>query len=232
MLSKKENKMSKYPNLSKISILYVEDDISTQMIFTKILKKFVHNVYAANNGKEGLEKFIKLQPDLIITDIQMPKMNGIEMIKNIRKKNKSIPIIITTAFNEMEYAIEAIKLKVDGFFLKPIDNIETYLDFLEEKAKFIITTKKNEKKDKIIKTIINYFDIVFFVENNKIITINEKANNLIKKKRIEEFLNEVTPKLPLKKIEKELIKYKNNFYTIKIDLYSKDKFIIIMNKLA
>jgi YesN/AraC family two-component response regulator len=225
--------MNQYPNLSKMSILYVEDDETIQMVFSNILKKFIKHLYIAKNGKEGLEKFKQKNPDLIITDIQMPKMNGIEMIKNIRDENKTIPIIITTAFNDINYAIEAIKLGVDGFFLKPINDIKKYLDILEQKAEFIIAKIENEKKEDIIQTIIqNFFDIAFFVENKKIVTINEKAKNLIKDENINIFFDQIKPKLKLEKINKEIIEYKNNFYSIKIDTYSEDNFIIIMTKLT
>jgi YesN/AraC family two-component response regulator len=225
--------MNKYPNLAKISILYVEDDETIQMVFSNILKRFTKNLYLAQNGEEGLKKFREIQPDLIITDIQMPKMNGIEMIKNIRNENETIPIIITTAFNDIKYAIEAIKLGVDGFFLKPIDDLKKYLDILEQKANFLMLKKENEIKDKIIQTIIqNFFDIAFFVENKKIVTINEKAKNLIKDENINIFFDQIKPKLTLQKIEKEIIEYKDNFYSIKIDTYSNDNFIIIMNELT
>jgi two-component system cell cycle response regulator len=112
--------MNKYQNLAKISILYVEDDKTIQMVFSNILKRFAKKVYLAQNGEEGIKKFKTLNPDLIITDVQMPKMNGIEMIANIRKENTNIPIIITTAFNDINYPIDGIKLGIDGFFLKPI----------------------------------------------------------------------------------------------------------------
>lgn len=225
--------MNQYPNLSKMSILYVEDNETIQMVFSNILKKFIKHLYIAKDGEEGLEKFKQKNPDLIITDIQMPKMNGIEMIKNIRKKNKNIPIIITTAFNDINYAIEAIKLGVDSFFLKPIDDIKKYLDILEQKAEFIIAKIENEKKEDIIKTIIkNFFDIAFFVENKKIVTINEKAKNLIKDENINIFFDQIKPKLKLEKINKEIIEYKDHFYSIKIDTYSNDNFIIIMNELT
>jgi YesN/AraC family two-component response regulator len=224
--------MSKYPNLSKISVLYVEDNENIRNIFSNILKRFINKLHIANNGEEGLKKFKELKPDLIITDIQMPKMNGIEMIENIRKENTSIPIIITTAFNDINYAINSIKLGVDGFFLKPIEDIKTYLDILENKAKIIMLKKENEKKEKIIETIMNnFFDIAFFVENDKIIQINENSKNFIKTKNINEFISEIKPTLCLKKIEKEIIEYKNHFYAIKIDTYSKNSFIITMTKL-
>jgi two-component system cell cycle response regulator len=72
--------MSKYPNLSKISVLYVEDNENIRNIFSNILKRFINKLHIANNGEEGLKKFKELKPDLIITDIQMPKMNGIETV--------------------------------------------------------------------------------------------------------------------------------------------------------
>jgi YesN/AraC family two-component response regulator len=225
--------MNKYQNLAKISILYVEDDESIQMVFSNILKRFAKELYIAKNGEEGLSKFKNLHPDLIITDVQMPKINGIEMIANIRKENTNIPIIITTAFNDINYAIDAIKLGIDGFFLKPIKDIKSYLDILENKAKIVMLKKENEKKEKIIDTIMkNFFDIAFFVEKEKIIKLNEKAQNIIKNEDINEFLTQIKPNLTLKKIEKEIIEYKENFYSIKIDTYSEDNFIIIMTKLT
>jgi len=222
----------KLENLGKISILYVEDDKTIQVIFANILKKFVKNLYIAENGEEGLEKFNKFNPDIVITDIQMPKMNGIELIEEIRKKNKSIPIIITTAFNNIEYPIKAIKLGIDGFFLKPIEDIQGYLRNLEEKAKNIIAKKENKKKSAIINSIMeNFFDVTFFVENKKIVTLNKEAKNIIENENIEYFLKKVTPKIELKKLKKEIIKYNNNFYTITIEEYLQNQFIIIMKKL-
>jgi len=215
--------------LKKVSILYVEDEEDIRFIFTRILKKFVKELYIATNGEEGLKKFNELNPDIIITE---PKMTGIEMIEKIRQKNHSIPIIITTAFNEKDYLIKAIKLKVDGFFLKPIENIEEYIKILEEKANYIINKKENKKKSAIIKTIIeNFFDIAFFVENNKIVTLNEKAKNFIKCENINEFLNNTIPQLKLENLKKELIEYKNHFYVIKINEYLQNQFIITMKKL-
>jgi two-component system cell cycle response regulator len=225
--------MNNYPNLNKISILYVEDNETIQVLFSDILQRFVKKLYVAQNGEEGVEQFKKLNPDLIITDIQMPKMSGIEMIKNIRKEDKNIPIIITTAFNDINYAIDGIKLGIDGFFLKPIEDIKTYLEILENKAKIIMLKKDNEKKEKIIKTIMNdFFDIAFFVENKKIVKINKNFQNIIECENIEEFLSQIKPNLSLEKINKEIIEYKNNFYSIKIDTYSEDNFIIIMTKLT
>ena len=119
-----------------ISVLYVEDQIDIQEELSDILSMFVDEVHIASNGKEGLEVFQKINPDLIITDIQMPVMTGLEMISEIRKKNKTIPIIVTSAFNKTDYLLKAIDLGVEHYLLKPImvnklenclNKIKTYL---------------------------------------------------------------------------------------------------------
>lgn len=103
-------------------ILYVEDEKSVQDQTKMILDDFVKKVIVANDGKEGLKIALEQNVDIIVTDIAMPHMNGIEMLKTLKNEHgKTIPCIITTAFSETEYLMEAIKLKVDGFITKPIN---------------------------------------------------------------------------------------------------------------
>lgn len=107
--------------LSKISILYIEDDqdVADEIIF--FLEKQNVLLCHAVNGEEGLECFEKNPPDIIITDIQMPKIDGLDMITRIREENAQIPIIVTSAFNETEKLLRAIDLGVDSYMLKPIN---------------------------------------------------------------------------------------------------------------
>lgn len=103
-------------------ILYVEDEVAVQNQTKMILDDFVKKVYIANDGEEGLKIALEKDIDVIVTDIMMPHLNGIEMLKKLKHEyNKDIPAIITTAFTETEYLMEAIKLKVDGFITKPIN---------------------------------------------------------------------------------------------------------------
>lgn len=103
-------------------VLYVEDEVSVQNQTKLILDDFVKKVIIASNGEEGLEIALNNHIDVIVTDIMMPQMNGIEMLKALKEENnKNIPAIITTAFTETEYLMEAIKLKVDGYITKPIN---------------------------------------------------------------------------------------------------------------
>jgi YesN/AraC family two-component response regulator len=78
----------------------------------------------ANNGEEALEKLGITQPDIIITDIRMEKMGGIETIKYIREKNSNLPIIIISGYDDFSYVKSALKYQVSDYLLKPVDRIE------------------------------------------------------------------------------------------------------------
>jgi len=110
-------------NLKNIKILYAEDESSLREITLNILKGFTKAQFVATNGLEGLELFKKHQEDidLIITDVNMPQMNGLEMIKEIKRINPNIPIIVATAFSNTEYLLDAIDIGVDKYVLKPVD---------------------------------------------------------------------------------------------------------------
>ena len=124
------------------TILYVEDEQRVRDELSKFLDYFSSELFVACDGQEGLELFKKHLPDVIITDIKMPKMNGIEMIKAIKKLNPKQYIIFTTAHSDSEYFVEAVEMRINGFVLKPID-----FDILEEKLE-LIKEQINNKKEK------------------------------------------------------------------------------------
>ncbi|MDY3204288.1 MAG: EAL domain-containing protein [Arcobacter sp.] len=109
--------------LKNITILYAEDEKDLREVTHQILKGFTKKQYVAQNGQEGLELFKKYENeiDLIITDVNMPILNGLDMVKEIKKINMNIPIIVATAFSNKEYLLEAIDIGVDKYVLKPID---------------------------------------------------------------------------------------------------------------
>jgi len=109
--------------LKNITILYAEDEKDLREVTHQILKGFTKKQYVAQNGQEGLELFKKYEKeiDLIITDVNMPILNGLDMVKEIKKINMNIPIIVATAFSNKEYLLEAIDIGVDKYVLKPID---------------------------------------------------------------------------------------------------------------
>ena len=145
--------MVKKDFLKKLDILYVEDDLITSEKFTKILQRIFANVYSASNGKVGFELYSNNHVDLIISDINMPIMNGLSMVKNIRKKNKDIPIIFTTARNETSTLIEAIELHINHYLLKPIT-----LDNLVDKLNKVCEKIQVEETKNLLKQYKNVVD--------------------------------------------------------------------------
>ncbi|PLX66652.1 MAG: response regulator [Denitrovibrio sp.] len=103
--------------LSELTVLYVEDDEITREMACRMLSKFFKTVLPASNGREGMDIFHVNLPDIIITDLSMPEMSGFEMIELIRKENKDIPIVVTTA-----YRSEAESLaEVNEIVYKPVN---------------------------------------------------------------------------------------------------------------
>jgi len=107
-----------------LTVLLVEDENDAREMGAELFGLFFVEVYQAKNGEEGLALYRQKKPDIIITDIQMPIMDGLAMLREIRKEDAHIPIIVTTAFSDDKYFIESIKLGVDRYILKPIVKYE------------------------------------------------------------------------------------------------------------
>ncbi|MEN8225419.1 MAG: response regulator [Bacteroidota bacterium] len=107
-----------------ISLLYVEDKASLRKAYAAVLKEVVEDLHMEENGKAGLKTFNKIKPDLVVTDLNMPEMDGLEMIKEIRKRNKDTRIIIMTAHDAKENFLHAIQHRVRGYLIKPVEHDE------------------------------------------------------------------------------------------------------------
>ena len=115
-------------------ILYVEDEENIQVEISRFLTRYTDKLYIAENGKEGLDIYKKYRPDIVISDIKMPVMNGIEMAKHIKEIDPRQHIVFTTAHSESFYMMETIEMNIDGYVLKPIDynKLEYKLDSIKE----------------------------------------------------------------------------------------------------
>lgn len=102
-----------------IKVLYAEDEAGIREHISLVLSLFFREVIIAHDGQEALELFEETKPDLLIFDICMPNMDGIEVLKHIRKVNHDIPIIILTAHTEQTYLFRAIELNITRYLLKP-----------------------------------------------------------------------------------------------------------------
>lgn len=109
--------------LKRLTVLYVEDDDNIRNELSSLLENFFETVYSAEDGQKGLELFNKHKDsiDVVLSDINMPKMTGIEMVKEIRVVDAKIPVMFATAYSDNEYLADAIKLRVYDYIIKPID---------------------------------------------------------------------------------------------------------------
>ena len=107
--------------LKTLTLLYVEDEPSIRNQLAQFLNRRCANLYLATNGKQGLEVFANCKPDIVVTDVLMPEMDGLQMCEAIRATHPKIPLIITTAFEEPRYFQRAIDLGVDKYVTKPVE---------------------------------------------------------------------------------------------------------------
>ena len=161
----------------KLKLLYVEDNIEARESTAIIFNEFFAEIVIAVNGEDGYEKFSLSNFDLIITDINMPKLNGLDMIKKIRKKDLDIPILVLSAYNESGFFIDSIKLGVEGYLLKPID-MEQFvgvLDKITSRLKLSNDAKKNAHMLEQYKQITDKSAIVLITDADKKITFVNDA---------------------------------------------------------
>ncbi len=121
--------------LKELKVLLVEDEEKLASLLKNAIGDNFYSFHVSPNGEEGLEKFKTLSPDIVITDIMMPRMDGLEMSKEIRVLDADVPIIILSAFSETDKFLNAIDVGVVKYLIKPFDPDELleYIDSLSEK---------------------------------------------------------------------------------------------------
>ncbi len=194
----------------ELSVLFVEDDegISKEMNF--LLGDIFTKVDSGFDGIEGLSKYNQYFQanekyyDLLITDIRMPNMNGIELIKNIYSINPSQKVIVLSAHNESEYLMELVNIGIAQFILKPID-YNNFLDVIYKVSKMIYEDKllnNNDKKE--ISPFINITDELIWNKELKQLFLN---NNIFKLTKKELHLIELLLQVPEKTYTNEEIMF-------------------------
>ncbi|WP_072680051.1 response regulator [Arcobacter sp. LA11] len=155
--------------LKRLKVLYVEDDASVRNELSNLLSNFFENVYTADDGKAGLELYKEKQNDIdvIIADINMPNLTGIEMLEKIRVFDKDVPVIFATAYSDNEFLSGAIKLKVFEYIIKPID-IRKLMTVLADLATILYHDFLLNQQNKELK---KYKDILY--SNNIVVRTNK-----------------------------------------------------------
>ncbi len=116
----------------KYKLLYIEDEEDIRKDYLEYFSIYADTIYEASDGIDGWEKYIKYKPDIIIADISMPRLNGLELVEKIREGDKKTQIIMLTAHSEQDKLFSAIKLNLVDYLLKPISRKSIKLVF--EKA--------------------------------------------------------------------------------------------------
>ena len=179
--------MNRYFNVA--SILYVEDEDGIRLETSKALERYSKELHVARDGKEGLSMYKKYKPDIVVTDIKMPKLTGIEMSKAIKEINSEQAIIITTAHSESNYFMEAIELQLSGYILKPVDK-NLLKNKIVEIVKSIQKDKEFEKNKALMEEISNLQNnmIIVYDELFNIIFVNKMFLDIFAIESLEEFV--------------------------------------------
>jgi len=138
--------------INDISILIAEDEKQLLNSMVEYLELFFENVYTAEDGLTAYELYEKKKPDIIISDIHMPHLDGLSMIEKIRKKDRETKIIITTAHSEKEKLMQAIELHLVKYLVKPIQS-----DELKELLLSLVNELR-QKKDRVYLKESFYWD--------------------------------------------------------------------------
>jgi DNA-binding response OmpR family regulator len=112
--------------LKSLTVLYAEDEEGIRRNIADSLSYYVKEVIEVSNGQEAFEAYKEYQPDIILTDIHMPILDGIELVKQIRQEDRYIPVIMITAHTDKKYLLEAVELKMEKYIVKPVDIDELF----------------------------------------------------------------------------------------------------------
>jgi len=208
-----------------IKVLYVEDDEIARENGIEYLENYFDTIYDASNALNALTLYEKHKPDIIITDIEMPKLNGLEFVQKIRESDNTTQIIITTAYSHKEYLLRAIELKLIKYLIKPINEkefdeaIKICIENINEKEEvsniiaisentiFDIYNKTLIKDGELVKLRTKELDLLSLLIKNKtrFVTYQEMENQIwidsvMTKDALKTVIKNLKAKLPLNSI--------------------------------
>ncbi len=158
-----------------IKVLYVEDDKLIRAGIQEMLSREIQNLLVATNGEEGLEIFNSEKPEIVITDIKMPRMDGLEMSRKIKKKSKNTQIIVTSAYSDTSFFIDSIDIGITQYVLKPIRR-EKLFDAINKSYEIITLQKKVNRQ---FQTIMKLYQAIEQSKSIIIITDDKLKINYV-----------------------------------------------------
>jgi len=146
--------------LKNFTILYVEDEEMVRKNAVEFLQRVCKKVFQAKDGKEAIKIWTQEKPDIIITDINMPRLNGLDMAAYIRAEDKDVQIIVATAHSDTEYLLRAVELQLVKYIIKPITKdklihaLEMSIELIKDKSKFVLQLSQECSYNAYDKTIL------------------------------------------------------------------------------
>jgi YesN/AraC family two-component response regulator len=194
---------------SNIKLLYVEDNPTLCKNMASLLSRISENIVIANDGEEGYKKYLEFQPKIVITDINMPKMNGFKMIKNIKALEPECKIIIMSAHDEKEHLYHAINIGIFRYISKPT-KVPELIDAIYDTVLSIYAEENRRLFLEQIKNIFNYQNsLVMMMHNGKFILPNHRFLKFFGVDTLKDF-NEKYPDM-----DKLLLEHKDFLYSNK-----------------
>ncbi|MDD3008343.1 MAG: response regulator transcription factor [Arcobacter sp.] len=161
--------------LNAFTVLYAEDEDGIRNNIQEILQHLFKEVYSAKNASEAYMKYLETNPDLIITDIKMGNETGIDLVKKIRKSDSKTRIIITSAFTDLEYLLQATELHLIKYIVKPITQ-----DKLMEALEAFVNSYDNSKIYNLIPNWIFDYSKAIVSNGKEEFTLTKKENTFLK----------------------------------------------------
>ena len=184
--------------LKNLNILYIEDEENIRINIKKVLLLLCENVFDVSNINEAKFIFNKQRIDIIISDINLPDTDGIDFIKELRKTDKTIPVILLSAFTDTKYLLEATKLKLVDYLTKPVDfktlnnSLQSCVEEILDNSRYLINFQNNiqynvlhkklvdlNTKEEVALTLKELDLISFLIKNsNRIVSSEELKSNI------------------------------------------------------
>ncbi|MDD2462811.1 MAG: sigma-54 dependent transcriptional regulator [Desulfobulbus sp.] len=142
-------------NKLQASILYCEDEAELRQYVQKFLELHCEHIFVAADGREALEMAREQRPDLVLTDIRMPKLDGLMLAEQLEMEMPAVPVVLMTAFSKPQYLVRAIEIGVSGFVRKPID----FDELLKTVRKVLQPTLLRREMEKLHLVTLNYTNI-------------------------------------------------------------------------
>ena len=194
--------MHKDPNVNNIlknlNILYIEDEYNIRENMKKTLLLFCKNIFDVSNIQEAKNILKEQRIDIVISDINLPEISGIDFIKELRKSDKKMPVILLSAFTDTKYLLEATKLKLVDYITKPVDfktlyaSLNTCVEEILDNSRYLINFQNSiqynvlhkklidlNTKEEITLTLKELDLISFLIKNsNRIVSSDELKSNI------------------------------------------------------